>query len=288
MKSLNSDWVRKNFPGLESIETLSFGGQKEVFKGSHQDYGDVVIKIIKPSEDEYERTLREISAVEIIESENVPTVYKTNLEQSQPSPIWIIEQCIPGKTLRALLKEGKRFSLTEIVEFLETLLKISTEAERKRIVHRDIKPENIILDDSGKYWLIDFGIARHLDLNSLTSTNRGLGLFTVGYAAPEQFRNIKKEISIRADLFSIGIVAMELLTGKNPFIENARNILEVLRNTETFVLPTLKIDGDAQYQLAAFIRVLGDKRLSRRPSTAKEAYEIFRSVKPTLVLTQEK
>jgi hypothetical protein len=74
-----------------------------------------------------------------------------------------------------------------------------------------------------------------------------------------------------------------LATGKNPFIEKSRNALDVLRNTETFVLPTLTIKGDSQYELAAFIKVLGDKRLSRRPSSAKEAYEIFESIKPTLI-----
>jgi serine/threonine-protein kinase len=285
MKRYDSNWIKSKFPELGKIQTLSSGGQKEVFRCHHQEYGDVVIKIIKPSEDEFERTLREIKVAEIIKSSNVPRIYKTNIEETQSPPIWIIEEYISGKTLRELLKEGKKFSLSEVVDFLDTLLKISIEAEKHRIVHRDIKPDNIILDNKGKYWLIDFGIARHLELNSLTSTNRGLGLFTVGYAAPEQFRNIKRDISIRADLFSIGVVAMELFTGKNPFIENARSILEVLRNTETYILPTLTIEGDTQYELAAFINVLGDKRLSRRPSSAKEAYEIFISVKPTLILT---
>jgi serine/threonine protein kinase len=283
MKIYDLEWINSNFPGLDQVETLNSGGQKEVFKGYHKKYGEVVLKIIKPSDDEYQRTIREIKAAEIIESDHVPKIYQSNLSEAKPAPIWLLEQYIPGKTLRQFLQEGKNFSLTEIVKFLDTLLKISIEAEKKKIVHRDIKPENIILDNIGRYWLIDFGIARHLELSSLTSTSRGFGLFTVGYAAPEQFRNIKKEISIRADLFSIGIVAIELATGKNPFIEKSRNALDVLRNTETFVLPTLTIKGDSQYELAAFIKVLGDKRLSRRPSSAKEAYEIFESIKPTLI-----
>ncbi len=281
----DSSWIKSKFPESEKIRHLSSGGQKEVFRCHHQKYGDVVIKIIKPSEDEFERTLREIKVAEIIKSNNVPGIFKTNIEETQSPPIWIIEEYISGKTLRELLKEGKKFSLSEVVDFIDTLLKISIETEKHRIVHRDIKPDNIILDTKGKYWLLDFGIARHLELNSLTSTNQGLGLFTVGYAAPEQFRNIKRDISVRADLFSIGVVAMELFTGKNPFVKNARSIIDVLHNTETYILPTLTIKGDTQYELAAFINVLGDKRLSRRPSSAKEAYEIFVSVKPTLILT---
>jgi serine/threonine-protein kinase len=284
MRIYDLEWINSNFPELDRVETLTSGGQKEVFKGYHKKYGAVVLKIIKPSDDEYERTIREIKAAKIIDSDHVPKVYKTNITETKPLPIWLLEQYIPGKTLRQFLHEGKKFSLAEIVKFLDTLLQISVAAEKKKIVHRDIKPENIILDNLGRYWLIDFGIARHLELSSLTSTNRDFGLFTVGYAAPEQFRNIKKEISIRADLFSIGIVAVELITGKNPFIEKARNALDVLRNTETFVLPTLTLEGDPQYELAAFIKVLGDKRLSRRPSSAKEAHEILESVKPTLLI----
>lgn len=280
----NLEWIKSNFPKLERVEILSSGGQKEVFKGYHKKYGDIVLKVIKPSDDEYERTIREIKAAKIIDSDHVPKVYDTNIADSKPSPIWLLEQYIPGKTLRQLLHEGKKFSLSEIVRFLETMLKIAIEAEKKKIVHRDIKPENIILDDSSRYWLIDFGIARHLELSSITSSSRDFGLFTVGYAAPEQFRNIKKEISIRSDLFSIGIVAIELITGKNPFIEKSRNPLDILRNTETVILPTLKLEGDPQYELAAFLKVLGDKRISRRPSSAREAYEILASIKQTLLI----
>ncbi|HLP46438.1 MAG TPA: serine/threonine-protein kinase [Candidatus Kapabacteria bacterium] len=283
MQSYDLNWINSNFPELDRVEILFSGGQKDVFKGYHKQYGAVVLKIIKPSDDQYERTIREIKAANIMESNHVPKVYKTNISDDNHVPIWLLEQYVPGKTLRQLLHEGKKFLLAEIVNFLETLLSISMEAEKKKIVHRDIKPENIILDNIGKYWLIDFGIARHLELSSLTSSSRDFGLFSVGYSAPEQFRNIKKEISIRADIFSIGIVAIEMITGKNPFREKAHSVLDILRNTETFVLPTLKLEGDTQYELAAFIKVLGDKRLSRRPSSAKEAYEMLESVKPTLI-----
>jgi serine/threonine-protein kinase len=284
MNDYDLKWIKKNFSGLDRIENLSSGGQKEVFKAFHEKYGEIALKIIKPSDDEFERTVREIKAAEIINHPNVPKIYEINLNLSDPNPIWIMEQYISGRTLRVLLESGKKFSLQDVVTFLDTLLEISVQVEKKHIVHRDIKPENIMVDDQGKYWLIDFGIARHLELSSLTNTSRGLGLFTAGYAAPEQFRNIKRSISIKADLFSIGIVAMELITGRNPFVENAQNILDVLRNTETLVLSLPTIEGDTQYELAAFLRVLGDKRLSRRPSNAKEAYDIFNSIKPTLKL----
>lgn len=61
------------------------------------------------------------------------------------------------------------------------------------LVHRDIKPLNIILDNKGKFWLLDFGIAKHLDLVSITPTNNPFGPFTLGYASSEQFRNFKKD-----------------------------------------------------------------------------------------------
>jgi serine/threonine protein kinase len=92
MKIYDLEWINSNFPGLDQVETLNSGGQKEVFKGYHKKYGEVVLKIIKPSDDEYQRTIREIKAAEIIESDHVPKIYQSNLSEAKPAPIWLLEQ----------------------------------------------------------------------------------------------------------------------------------------------------------------------------------------------------
>ena len=78
--------------------------------------------------------------------------------------------------------------------------------EKEGIVHRDIKPENIMVCRDGTFKPLDFGIARHLAKTSITSTEAPFGPHTAGYAAPEPFRNLKKEVDIRADLSLLSVL----------------------------------------------------------------------------------
>ena len=269
---------------IRVLKEIGRGGQKQVYKvknlGSHQ---IMVLKAIFP-DTELERVKREIRAVKIINHDNIPKILKTNIEEITLSSqiVWILEEFVDGESLRDALKNGKKFTLKEIVVFLDTMFSILEITESKNIVHRDIKPENIIIDKQGKFWLIDFGIARHLDLESLTKSNSPFGPCTIGYSASEQLRNRKKEIDIRADLFSVGVVCAEMISGSNPYLKNAKDILEVIKNIENKPLPLFKIKGDTQYLFAKFIKILGDNRISRRPRTVKEAERLFEIVKSTL------
>lgn len=268
---------------LSNLRPLATGGQKEVFSAVHSDYGNVVLKIIKKTGDSLERAKREIRAVALINSLNVPKIYEHNCNENSASQIWLLEERIQGSNLRELILKGKHFTLSDVLRFLDTMLTIISVAESKSLIHRDIKPENIILDLSGNFWLIDFGISRHLDLKSITPSNNPYGLFTIGYASSEQFRNLKKDIDSRSDLFSIGIVSYELLNGVNFYIQNTNgDPFKVIKKLETESLPVFKIDGDKSYQLAAFIRLLGDHRRSRRPKDGQSALQIFEAVKITI------
>jgi serine/threonine-protein kinase len=274
--------LAKLFPMLTGIEELASGGFKTVYRAAHPTHGEVVLKIIKPNQDNLElceRIKREIRSSEIIQSEHVPRIYESCVTGDD---FWIIEEFIDGKTLREVLKTGKRFPLAELYSFLEIILSIIVKAEQVHIVHRDIKPENIIVGVDGKLWLIDFGIARHLDLDSLTNSNAPFAPFTVGYASSEQFLNRKRDIDSRTDLFAVGVVAYEMASGENFYIKDARNTLQVIRKIEKDPLPAIKIAGDSQFLLANFIKTIGDNRISRRPSSAQEALDILRSIRTTL------
>ncbi len=278
--------IVKDFSDLQNICELTSGGQKYVFKAFHKQYRNVVLKIIKPNPNVYRRTKREIRAARIISSKNVPIIFESNIEQENTEYFWIIEEFIKGSTLRFFLNNNYNFDTRKIINFLETFLNIEIELENKKLVHRDIKPENIIYNPSlDKYWLLDFGLARHLDLVSITQTNLAFALCTWGYAASEQFRNLKQQINIRTDLFSIGVVAFEMLTGYNPFIKDATNVPQVIKNIERLPIPDFNIDGDTQFLLSTFIKNMADNRLSRRPRSAKEAYEILQEVKNTVILS---
>lgn len=271
------------------IEEIGKGGQKKVFKVQSESGNVQALKLIETTIDSLERVKREIRASSIIEHDNIPKVLESNVNtiSDKNSIAWLIEEYIDGSSLREILSKGKLFTIKEVVSFLDTILSILIKSEEKKIIHRDIKPENILLDKNGKFWLIDFGIARHLDLKSLTDTNSPFGLFTVGYSASEQLRNRKHDIDIRSDLFSVGVVVIEMLSGYNPYVKDAENVLHIIKNIEMKPLPLLRIKGDTRYLFAQFIRILGDNRASRRPSSALEAKELFELIKPTLVFEIE-
>jgi serine/threonine-protein kinase len=156
------------------------------------------------------------------------------------------------------------------------VLEALADAERARIVHRDVKPDNIMRGTDGMFWLLDFGIARHLDLTSLTATAALGGLFTLGYAPPEQFRNKKREIDVRADLFALGVTIVECFTGKNPFHDGARDANEVIRRIESSPIVVPPISGDANAKLRDLIQALTQRRLDCRPASAAEALDWMR------------
>ena len=267
---------------FEKIELMARGGQKIVFDGVHNSYGETVIKLYFQLNDP--RSLREIQIERDLNLSMVPKIYETGtIEYEGTETLYIIEQKVKGTELRKVLESGKRFSLEEAVTFLEQGLEFIACIENKGIVHRDIKPENIIRADDGRIFFLDFGIARILGAASLTRTGEMMGPHTPGYAAPEQFNNLKKEIDSRADIFSLGVVTYECITGKNPFREGSINALEVLQKTETITPVQYSIKGDTQSQFMALLGAMMGKYPSRRPRTAKQAIDWLKVAKKTFV-----
>ena len=267
---------------FEKIELMARGGQKIVFDGVHNSYGETVIKLYFQLNDP--RSLREIQIERDLNLSMVPKIYETGtIEYEGTETLYIIEQKVKGTELRKVLDSGKRFSLEEAVTFLEQGLEFIACIENKGIVHRDIKPENIIRADDGRIFFLDFGIARILGADSLTRTGAMMGPHTPGYAAPEQFNNLKKEIDSRADIFSLGVVTYECITGKNPFREGSINALEVLQKTETITPVQYSIKGDTQSQFMALLGAMMGKYPSRRPRTAKQAIDWLKVAKKTFV-----
>lgn len=267
---------------FEKIELMARGGQKIVFDGVHNSYGETVIKLYFQLNDP--RSIREIQIEKGLSLSMVPKIYETGIiEYEGTETLYIIEQKVKGTELRKVLESGRRFSLEEAVIFLEQGLEFISCIENKGIVHRDIKPENIIRADDGRIFFLDFGIARILGADSLTRTGAMMGPHTPGYAAPEQFNNLKKEIDSRADIFSLGVVTYECITGKNPFREGSINALEVLQKTETITPVQYSIKGDTQSQFMALLGAMMGKYPSRRPRTAKQAIDWLKVAKKTFV-----
>lgn len=265
---------------LNGLTQIARGGQKVVFSATHPVWGDVVLKLFFRAD---ERSQREISISEDFKFDCVPTIYEAgHIIYEGADTLYVLEKKISGTELRKRISSGKRFSLKEGVSFLEKGLLFIQQLEEKKIVHRDIKPENIIVSEKGDVFFLDFGIARILDAPSLTKTEAIAGPHTPGYAAPEQFNNLKKDIDSRADLFSIGVVTYECFSGHNPFSEGAVSHLEILQRTETVTPVSFSIAGDTQNQFMGLLSSLMGKYPSRRPANAAQAMTWLNAAKATL------
>ncbi len=278
--------LRAEFNELSQITPLgSPSGQNDVFRARRGDT-DVVLKLIRKANREQERIEREIAAVTKLNCDYVPQVFASGHRRvSGEERYFIIEHYIEGETYRARLPRQPKQPLGEVLRLADVLLRACSDFEALNLVHRDIKPENLIVDVSEKVWIIDFGIVRFLNLESLTPTQAHLGHFTLGYGAPEQMRNLKTKINGRADLFSVGVVLFESFHGSNPYYGGKRDHLEVLQHVTDRDLPTLTIPGDSKGVLAEFIASLVSRFPSRRPQSAKDALDCLKSIKPTLGFT---
>jgi len=270
---------------FSNFTLLDRGGQKVVYNANHPKYGDVVVKLFFKED---ERSIREINIGNKITLDCIPIIYQTGqVIYEGTETLFIIEQKIEGEELRKKIAKGERFVLKQAVNFLEQGLSFIKQLEENKIVHRDIKPENIIISTQNKVFFLDFGIARILGASSLTNTAALAGPHSAGYAAPEQFNNLKKDIDSRADLFSIGVVTYECITGKNPFSDGATSHLDILQRTETVTPVVFKIPGDTQQLFMGLLSSLMGKFPSRRPKDATQATDWLNAAKATFIMQGE-
>ncbi len=192
------------------VATLGHGGQKIVFEVDHPQHGPCVLKIgIFKSSVSLERVNREVETLQAISSDYYPQQFAFKVVDDHR--FYILEEKIDGKPLSAKICDFATVSAatTLTLEIVDGLMLLWD----RRIVHRDVKPANIIITPAGNPRIIDLGIARLLDLASLTHSLAPLGPCTPNYASPEQLQNRKHEINHRADQFCIGIIYGQLLLG---------------------------------------------------------------------------
>ncbi|MCP4545373.1 MAG: serine/threonine protein kinase [bacterium] len=274
---LDPSALRAAFPELNSLEFLAESGQKYVFR-AQKDGRSVVLKIVRADQDQ-ERIDREIHAVAKLSCNYVPVILESG-QRPVGDKTWtfLVEEFVEGESYRAVLQRQPVQPLGDVLRLATALLSACCDFEVQQMVHRDIKPENLLIGPNGKIWIIDFGIVRLLQLTSATLTQQRFGLFTPGYGAPEQVRNLKPKIDARADLFSVGIVLYEALHGSNPYLSGKGNVLEIVQDLCNRDLPRLTIPGDIGGKLSEFVASLCARFPSRRPPNAREALQWFREI----------
>lgn len=270
---MNIEEISSRFWNLKELKLLKKGGQKTVYTAQSESYGSVVLKLMKASP----RIDREIMIVKQHGFTGVPKIYDMGeVRDLGDFSRYIVEQRVDGIDLKQFLQNNNApVDAKFVVRMMRSLFVTLGELENECIVHRDIKPDNIIVDSEGKFWLVDFGIARVANEISLTKTDAVHGPCTPGYGAPEQVLNYKAAIDSRADLYSLGVTAYELLTGANPFHRDVDNPLGAMIQSVTLDVQTLEIPEDRSGNFAKFIKMMMNKNKSFRPPNVKQAYEWF-------------
>jgi serine/threonine-protein kinase len=129
----------------------------------------------------------------------------------------IVMKLIEGSSLATILEKAKRLSVEEAVRIVKDVLLALNYAHRRGIVHRDVKPSNILVDQSGWVWLFDFGVA--IAMGEARRTRTGVTVGTLAYMSPEQITH-PRMIDHRSDVYAVGCLLYELLTGRPPFVRN--------------------------------------------------------------------
>ena len=163
------------------------------------------------SDEFQQRFLREAQAAGILTHPGIVTVHDAGVDEATGLS-FIAMELVEGKSLKDLLKESHPFTFSEVARIGSTIASALDYAHSKGVVHRDVKPANILLTPQGHPKITDFGVAR-LEASNLTATGQFIG--TPNYMSPEQV--IGDPVTGRSDLFSLGVVLFELLTGSRPF-----------------------------------------------------------------------
>ena len=182
---------------------------------------------------------------------------------------YIVMELVNGKTLAHHLAEGDRYDIHEVGQIITQILDSIGYAHTQGVVHRDIKPSNILINSDGRIKINDFGIA-HVESSTLTQVGDMLG--TPHYMSPEQFKGI--EIDGLTDLFAIGVIAYELLTGKRPFSGNMVTVMQQVMNLEP-VHPS-QLNTDLSPSMDAVLQKAMAKNRADRYQTAREFSDAFR------------
>ena len=196
-------------------EKIGSGGMSSVYRAFDPTLERwVAIKLmhrdISNDPDQLERFRREARAVAQLNHPHVVTVIDAGEDDGNP---YIVFEYVEGETLKERIRRLGRLPVAEAVAYAIEIGRALECAHENKLVHRDVKPQNVLIDRDGRAKVTDFGIARSLEAQGLTATGRVLG--TTDYVSPEQA--LGHEVTGQSDIYSLGIVLYEMLTGETPF-----------------------------------------------------------------------
>lgn len=223
----------------ELLGELGRGASAVVYRARDRALGRLVaIKVVRPhsiasADDALLRLAREARTVARLQHPNIVTVYA--VKRLRTGGLALVMQLVPGRTLKQAIVEHGPFAPEQAEAVLRDVASALAYAHGHGVVHRDVKPENIFLDaETGRAMLSDFGIAHSAEHESrLTMTGAAIG--TPAYMAPEQIDGARADA--RSDLYSLGLVTWEMLTGRRPW--DGESLFNVITKQKTAELPAI-------------------------------------------------
>lgn len=244
------------------VDRIAIGGMGEVWR-AHDEVilRDVAIKILKPEfmgdPGFLERFRVEARHAARVDHEGIADVYDYG---EGSGSAYLVMELVSGDSLARIIEKRIRLTSVEVLSIIEQTARALHAAHQDGLVHRDVKPGNLLITPSGKVKITDFGIARVADQVALTATGQVMG--TVQYLAPEQATG--KQATPATDIYSLGIVAYEALTGRRPFTGESQMVIAMAQINDK--PPAMDTDIDPRVQELVLSCLA--KKPSQRPGSA--------------------
>src|SRR5918996_4392872 len=248
-------------------EKVGSGGMSSVYRAYDPTLErHVAIKLmhrdISSDADQLERFRREARAVAQLNHPHVVIVIDAGEDEGAP---YIVFEYIEGETLKERIRRLGRLPVSEAVAYAIEIGRALECAHDNKLVHRDVKPQNVLIDRDGRAKVTDFGIARSMEAQGLTATGRVLG--TTDYVSPEQA--LGHEVTEQSDIYSLGIVLYEMLTGEAPFQADTQ-VAVAMKHVKEPLPDVQRLRPEISAALAAVVERATTKETAHRYQTVGE------------------
>ena len=262
------------------VRLLGKGSMGEVYLLRDKDGNQYAAKIMCPPDDSgndgwITRFTREARFAMTVQHKNLVAVHKVGKDEATGF-CYIIMDYVPGGTLSKRLEKNGRFSIREAVDITVQIASVLEVAHSVGVVHRDIKPDNILFDSDGSVKLSDLGVAKFRDTGTVMVTTAEMIIGTPAYMAPEQMLN-SHNVDARADIYSLGLVLYEMLSGTRPHANSTvvELLTKAIKNEELPDIRTLRpeISIALSQVIAMMVATKPEERVATAMDVVKMLYE---------------